>query len=69
MLGFRGASRYIARASADCFEMECKAMKKVRNELGLTNVQLMSRSCAPWTKPKVWSILLAEHGLKRRERL
>ena len=41
MLGFRGASRYIAPAFRDCFEMEVAAMKKVRNVLGLTNVQLM----------------------------
>ena len=41
MLGFRGASRYIAQSFRDCFEMECRAMKKVREEMGLTNVQLM----------------------------
>ncbi len=41
MLGFRGASRYIAQSFRDCFEMECRAMKKVREEMGLTNVWLM----------------------------
>src|SRR5437899_3240989 len=41
MLGFRGASRYIAESYRDCFDMECKAMKRVRDELGLTNVELM----------------------------
>ncbi|HYA46903.1 MAG TPA: phosphoenolpyruvate synthase, partial [Burkholderiales bacterium] len=41
MLGFRGASRYIAQSFRDCFELECAAMKKVRDELGLTNVELM----------------------------
>jgi pyruvate,water dikinase len=41
MLGFRGASRYIAQSFRDCFEMECRAMKRVREEMGLTNVQLM----------------------------
>ena len=41
MLGFRGASRYIAHTFEDCFEMECRALKKVREEMGLTNVQLM----------------------------
>ena len=41
MLGFRGASRYIARVFRDCFELECAAMRKVRDELGLTNVELM----------------------------
>lgn len=41
MLGFRGASRYIAHSFADCFELECRAMKRVRDEMGLTNVELM----------------------------
>jgi pyruvate,water dikinase len=41
MLGFRGASRYIAPSFRDCFEMECRAMRKVRNEMGLTNVEIM----------------------------
>src|SRR5512134_3161172 len=41
MLGFRGASRYIAADFRACFELECAAMRKVRNELGLTNVELM----------------------------
>ena len=41
MLGFRGASRYIAQSFRDCFEMECRAMKYVREDMGLTNVQLM----------------------------
>ena len=41
MLGFRGASRYVSDTFSDCFEMECKAMKRVREDMGLTNVQLM----------------------------
>ena len=41
MLGFRGASRYIANSFAECFAMECRAMKFVRDEMGLTNVELM----------------------------
>jgi pyruvate,water dikinase len=41
MLGFRGASRYIAQTFRDCFELECRAMKRVRDEMGLTNVELM----------------------------
>jgi pyruvate,water dikinase len=41
MLGFRGASRYVAPDFRACFEMECAALRKVRNELGLTNVELM----------------------------
>ncbi|MEQ9566409.1 MAG: PEP-utilizing enzyme, partial [Pseudomonadales bacterium] len=41
MIGFRGASRYISEDFRDCFELECRAMKKVREQLGLTNVWLM----------------------------
>ena len=41
MLGFRGAARYIAKSFRDCFELECRAMRKVRDEMGLTNVELM----------------------------
>ena len=41
MLGFRGASRYLAADFRGCFELECAALRKVRNELGLTNVEIM----------------------------
>ena len=41
MLGLRGVSRYIAQSFRDCLEMECRAMKKVCEEMGLTNVQFM----------------------------
>jgi pyruvate,water dikinase len=41
MLGFRGASRYVAESFRECFELECAAMRKVREELGLTNLELM----------------------------
>ena len=41
MLGFRGAGRYVSEAFKDCFQLECEAFKKVRNEMGLKNVQLM----------------------------
>ena len=41
MLGFRGASRYIAPEFRDCFALECEAMKRVRDDMGLTNVELM----------------------------
>ena len=46
MLGFRGASRYISNSFAECFELECLAMKRVRDEMGLTNVELMIPFCA-----------------------
>ncbi|MBS0542610.1 MAG: phosphoenolpyruvate synthase, partial [Proteobacteria bacterium] len=65
MLGFRGASRYIAHSFRDCFEMECAAMKKVRNELGLTNVQIMIPFVRNVEEAKGVVDLLAEHGLKR----
>ena len=68
MLGFRGASRYIAHSFRDCFEMECIAMKKVRNELGLTNVQLMVPFVRNLEEAGAVVELLAEHGLKRGER-
>ncbi|MCB1890245.1 MAG: phosphoenolpyruvate synthase [Rhodocyclaceae bacterium] len=68
MLGFRGASRYIAHSFRDCFEMECIAMKKVRNELGLTNVQLMVPFVRNLDEAKAVVDLLGEHGLKRGEK-
>ncbi|MDT3671683.1 MAG: phosphoenolpyruvate synthase [Aromatoleum sp.] len=65
MLGFRGASRYIAHSFRDCFELECIAMKKVRNELGLTNVQIMVPFVRNVEEAKGVVDLLGEHGLKR----
>nr|MBL8457237.1 phosphoenolpyruvate synthase [Zoogloeaceae bacterium] len=65
MLGFRGASRYIAHSFRDCFEMECAAMRKVRNELGLTNVQIMIPFVRNVDEARGVVELLAEHGLKR----
>jgi pyruvate,water dikinase len=67
MLGFRGASRYIAHSFRDCFELECRAMKRVRDELGLTNVQLMVPFVRTVAEGKGVVDLLAEHGLKRGE--
>jgi len=67
MLGFRGASRYVATSFRDCFEMECRAMKKVREEMGLTNVQLMVPFVRTVDEGKAVVDLLAEHGLKRGE--
>jgi pyruvate,water dikinase len=65
MLGFRGASRYIAHSFRDCFELECAAMKKVRNELGLTNVQLMVPFVRNVEEAAGVEKLLAEHDLAR----
>ncbi|MBW7900052.1 MAG: phosphoenolpyruvate synthase [Rhodocyclaceae bacterium] len=67
MLGFRGASRYIAQSFRDCFELECRAMKKVRDEMGLTNVQLMVPFVRTVEEGKGVAQLLAEHGLKQGE--
>ncbi|QEL65041.1 phosphoenolpyruvate synthase [Oryzomicrobium terrae] len=67
MLGFRGASRYIAQSFRDCFEMECRAMKKVREEMGLTNVELMVPFVRTVGEGKQVVELLAEHGLKKGE--
>jgi len=67
MLGFRGASRYVAESFRRCFEMECQAMRRVRNEIGLTNVEIMVpfvrtlKECAQVIE------LLAANGLKRGE--
>jgi len=65
MLGFRGASRYIASTFRDCFELECAAMRKVRDELGLTNVELMVPFVRTLTEAREVVDLLAKNGLKR----
>ncbi|MBI4995476.1 MAG: phosphoenolpyruvate synthase, partial [Rhodocyclales bacterium] len=65
MLGFRGASRYIAKSFQDCFELECRAMKKVRNELGLTNVELMIPFVRNLEEGQAVVDLLASKGLKK----
>jgi pyruvate,water dikinase len=67
MLGFRGASRYISPAFRDCFELECRAMRKVRNEMGLTNVELMVPFVRTVSEAKQVIELLAQNGLKRGE--
>ena len=67
MLGFRGASRYIAQSFQDCFEMECKAMRTVREVLGYTNVQLMVPFVRTLGEAAEVEKLLASHGLRRGE--
>ncbi|WP_374403829.1 phosphoenolpyruvate synthase [Niveibacterium sp.] len=67
MLGFRGASRYIANSYRECFELECIAMRRVRDELGLTNVQLMVPFVRTVAEAKGVVDLLAENGLRRGE--
>ncbi len=67
MLGFRGASRYIAHSFADCFEMECEAMKRVRDDMGLTNVELMVPFVRTLEEIKQCVKILEQNGLKRGE--
>ena len=65
MLGFRGASRYIADSFRKSFELECRAMKKVRDEMGLTNVELMVPFVRTVSEARQVLELLAVNGLKR----
>jgi pyruvate,water dikinase len=67
MLGFRGASRYRAKNFADCFELECRALKRVRDEMGLTNVQVMVPFVRTVDEARTVIELLEQHGLKRGE--
>jgi pyruvate,water dikinase len=65
MLGFRGASRYISESFRDCFELECRALKKVRNEMGLTNVEIMVPFVRTLGEASQVVELLAANGLAR----
>ncbi|MBX9959776.1 MAG: phosphoenolpyruvate synthase [Burkholderiaceae bacterium] len=67
MLGFRGAARYLSEDFAESFAMECEAMKRVRDEMGLTNVELMVPFVRTLGQAKKVIDLLAKHGLKRGE--
>lgn len=67
MLGFRGASRYISESFRDCFELECRALKKVRNVMGLTNVEIMVPFVRTLGEASQVVELLAGNGLKRGE--
>lgn len=63
MLGFRGASRYISEEFRDCFAMECEAIKRVRNDMGLTNVEVMIPFVRTLEEGRKVIELLAEQGL------
>jgi pyruvate, water dikinase len=65
MLGFRGASRYIAPSFRPCFDMECEALRYVRNEMGLTNVKIMIPFVRTISEARRVNEILAENGLKR----
>jgi pyruvate,water dikinase len=65
MIGFRGASRYVADAFRDCFELECRALKKVREEMGLVNVQVMIPFVRTLEEARGVAELLERFGLPR----
>ncbi len=67
MIGFRGSSRYIGEAFRDCFELECRSVKKVREEMGLTNVEVMIPFVRTVDEASQVVELLAANGLKRGE--
>ncbi|MBE0442406.1 MAG: phosphoenolpyruvate synthase [Psychrobacter sp.] len=67
MLGFRGASRYVSDNFRDCFELECKALKRVRDDMGLTNVEIMIPFVRTIGEAKEVIELLEKNGLKRGE--
>ena len=69
MLGFRGASRYISDDFQACFELECEAIKRVRDSMGLTNLQIMVPFVRTLDEARAVSALLAKNGLQRSAEL
>ncbi|MCF2906941.1 MULTISPECIES: phosphoenolpyruvate synthase [Pseudoalteromonas] len=67
MIGFRGASRYISEDFRECFALECEAIKRVRNQMGLENVEIMIPFVRTLEEAAQVIQLLEEHGLKRGE--
>ncbi len=67
MLGFRGAARYVSQDFGEAFAMECEAIKRVRNDMGLTNVQVMVPFVRTLGQAERVTKLLAQHGLQRGE--
>ncbi|MBT4653426.1 MAG: phosphoenolpyruvate synthase, partial [Thiotrichales bacterium] len=65
MIGFRGASRYISSDFRECFELECRAIKNVRNEMGLTNVEIMIPFVRTTSEAAKVIDILKENGLER----
>ena len=65
MLGFRGAGRYAAESFRPCFDLECEALKKVRNDMGLRNVQVMVPFVRTVNQARQVIDILAENGLER----
>ena len=67
MIGLRGTSRYLSDDFRDCFELECHALKKVRDDMGLTNLEIMVPFCRTLQEAEQVIDLLAENGLRRGE--
>jgi pyruvate,water dikinase len=65
MLGFRGAARYVSESFRPCFDLECEALKRVRNEMGLMNVQIMIPFVRTVQQAKDVLAVMAENGLER----
>jgi pyruvate,water dikinase len=65
MLGFRGASRYVSPEFRPCFELECRALKRVREDMGLTNVEVMVPFVRTLDEARQVTSLLAANGLAR----
>jgi len=65
MLGFRGAARYLEEGFRPCFELECTALRRVRDELGLVNVEIMVPFVRTPAEARAVTRLLAENGLRR----
>ena len=65
MLGFRGAGRYVDESFRPCFDLECEALKKVRNEMGLTNVEVMIPFVRTVAQAEEVIAILKENGLER----
>jgi len=67
MIGYRGAARYISQDFRECFALECEAIKRVRNDMGLTNVEVMIPFVRTLGEASAVIDILAAHGLKRGE--
>lgn len=65
MIGFRGVSRYLSDSFRACFELECQALRKVRDEMGFTNVEVMVPFCRTLEEAQQVTALLADNGLER----
>lgn len=65
MIGYRGVSRYLSESFRACFELECRALRRVREDMGLTNIEVMIPFCRTLEEAQQVTELLAEQGIKR----